>query len=136
GDPSAAAGGRGGAADVTGDGGPDVATAAGAGGGWARASDPRPGMRVAAFAPCGKHFHDGVFAAGSGRGLRLPDPGPEVKVEASRTDIPEGNTSEVTFTFTRTGDTSAALSVSYAVGGTATSPQDYTFNPPPTNPLV
>jgi hypothetical protein len=54
-----------------------------------------------------------------------PPPLPTVTISASDASATEGGDTG-TFTVSRTGDTSAALAVGYAVGGTATSGLDYT----------
>jgi hypothetical protein len=54
-----------------------------------------------------------------------PPPKPTVTVVASDASAAEAGLETGAFTFTRTGDTSAALVVSYAVGGSAAAGSDY-----------
>ena len=49
-----------------------------------------------------------------------------VSVAVSPASVAEDGASNLTYTFTRTGDTSGALTVNYSIGGTATSGTDYT----------
>jgi hypothetical protein len=51
---------------------------------------------------------------------------PTVGVSVSPASVTEDGTGALVYTFTRTGETTAALAISYTVGGTATSGSDYT----------
>jgi len=50
---------------------------------------------------------------------------PEVTISVSPASVLEDGVTDLTYTITRTGSTACALSVSYTVGGTATSGTDY-----------
>ncbi|MFO0866898.1 MAG: SBBP repeat-containing protein [Gemmataceae bacterium] len=51
---------------------------------------------------------------------------PDVSVAATNATVAEDGTGKITYTFTRTGSTAAALSVNFSVSGTATFGTDYT----------
>lgn len=55
----------------------------------------------------------------------VPPSGSTVTIAASPASITEGSTTAGLFTFTRTGDTTNALTVNFTTGGTATSGSDY-----------
>jgi hypothetical protein len=55
-----------------------------------------------------------------------PAPLPEITLAVSPASIPEDGTSNLVYTFTRTGSTASPLSVNYNVAGTATLGTDYT----------
>ena len=52
-------------------------------------------------------------------------PVPSITLDAPAASVTEDGTANLVYTFTRTGSTSAALSVNYTVGGTATLGSDY-----------
>ena len=72
-------------------------------------------------------YSRGLTATEIGALMSAPPPGgtlPEVTVTATDPDASEAGGTGA-FTFSRTGDTAASLSVTYAVGGTATNGTDY-----------
>ncbi|MFM6775317.1 MAG: DUF4347 domain-containing protein, partial [Microcystis panniformis] len=55
-----------------------------------------------------------------------PSPLPSVTLAVSTTSVNEDGTTNLVYTFTRTGSTTSALTANYTVGGTATFSTDYT----------
>jgi alpha-tubulin suppressor-like RCC1 family protein len=54
------------------------------------------------------------------------DPAPVITLAVSPASVTEDGSANLIYTFTRTGDTSSALTINYTVGGTATLGTDYT----------
>jgi hypothetical protein len=66
-----------------------------------------------------------VGAAGSATGTIANDDGAEVTVAVAPASVAEDGAGTLVYTFTRTGDTTSALTVNFSVGGTATFTTDY-----------
>jgi hypothetical protein len=71
---------------------------------------------------------DGIRFVGVGNAA-LPPPPPTLEVVASDAVAEEFTTNAARFTFVRNGDTNAAVTISYTVGGTATPGADYVALP-------
>ncbi len=120
------------AVDANADGKLDIATAAGPNGNQVRLFEGRTLRRLSAFYPYGTAFDNGIFVGGDARssgGVSLLSSDPVVTVQATQPDILEGSSTPGVFTFTRTGDTSSDLPISFSLGGTSTSGLggDYAF---------
>ncbi|MCH4903384.1 hypothetical protein GSN00_03085, partial [Cylindrospermopsis raciborskii CHAB3438] len=51
---------------------------------------------------------------------------PSITLAVSPTSVTEDGTSNLIYTFTRTGSTTNTLAINYTIGGTATNGSDYT----------
>ena len=59
--------------------------------------------------------------------VKLEKEKPEISLTANSTTITEGSSNQITYTFTRKGDMTAALTVEFSVSGSATFNDDYTL---------
>ncbi|MFL5319710.1 MAG: hypothetical protein ACJ790_08630, partial [Myxococcaceae bacterium] len=79
-------------------------------------------VEAEAYLPDGRR----VFGVASFTAVTAPVAGkPEVSTAATIADVAEGNAKNGEVTFTRTGDTSAPLTVRYSLGGSASYDGDY-----------
>ena len=76
--------------------------------------------------PAVSPFYNGYLATGWSLSLTT---GPSISLSVSPASVPEDGTSNLIYTFTRTGSTSSPLIVNYSVAGTATLGTDYTGIP-------
>jgi hypothetical protein len=74
-------------------------------------------------------FGDKTFTAQSNERflLKLEKEKPEISLKADSTTITEGDSKQITYTFTRTGDIKSELTVKFSVTGSATFNQDFTL---------
>jgi len=77
--------------------------------------------------PDGNLYGCQIYTAGFGPGriLRWTPPLPTVTVAVAPSSVTEDGTTNLVFTFTRTGAVGAPLTVNYTIGGTATNGTDY-----------
>ncbi len=72
----------------------------------------------------GRQYTLGALSSATGT-ITNDEPLPTVTVSASPLSVDENGTNSIAYTFTRVGDDSQALTVTYDVGGTATPGDDY-----------